>query len=208
MLLLYAVVEIAILEVAITFFDALVNLDSRELIPCFAAVVMALACAIERTPAMRLFVVAAVLGSLARGGVEIASDVPAGYAMARWVHSPIMAAVRSFPAHTIIYSNAPDASYLLADRSASSVPEIEDFSTLERNPRLPAQLAEIRRTLSARGGAVVYVRGIKRGYLPSEAALGRLLRLRLIRETRDGAIYALRPPAALPHSSKASANNS
>lgn len=196
LLVLYAVVQIVILEVAITFFDAEVNLDSRELVPCFVAVVMALACSIERTPAVRLLVAAAVVGSLARGGVEMASDLPAGYAMPRWVHSPIMAAVRKLPARTIIYTNAPDASYLLADRAPASVPETEDFSTLKRNPRLGAQLTEIGHTLSTRGGVVVYVRGLGRDYLPSEASLVQVLRLRLIRQTSDGAIYALSQPAA------------
>jgi hypothetical protein len=196
LLVLYAVVQIVMLEVAITFFDALVNLDSRELIPCFAAVVMAVACSIERTPALKLVVGLAVIGALARGGVEIASDIPGGYAEPRWVHSPIMAALRALPPRTVVYTNAPDAGYLLADRVTSSVPEEVDFSTLERNPRLDAQLAEIRRTLSARGGVLVYVRGLGRDYLPSEASLVRRLPLRLVRQTSDGAVYALARPGA------------
>ncbi len=194
LLVLYAVVQIVVLEVAITFFDAEVNLDTRELLPCFVAVVMALACSIERTPALKLLVAVAVVGSLARGGVEIASDVPAGYAKTRWVESPTMAAVRALPARTVIYSNAPDAIYLLAHRATASVPEVEDFSTLELNARLAAQLAELRRTLAARGGLLVYVRGLGRDYLPSETSLVRELQLRLVRETSDGAIYALSGP--------------
>jgi len=194
LLVLYAVVQIVVLELAITFFDAEVNLDTRELLPCFVAVVMALACSIERTPALKLLVAAAVVGSLVRGGVEIASDVPAGYATARWVESPTMAAVRALPARTVIYSNAPDALYLLADRATSSVPEEVDFSTLKRNPHVGAQLAELRRTLAARGGLLVYVRGLGRDYLPSEPSLVRKLQLLLVRETSDGAIYSLSGP--------------
>jgi hypothetical protein len=184
-------VQIVVLEIAITFFDALVNLDSRELIPCFIAVVMALACSIERTTAMRLLVAAAVIASVARGAVEIGKDVPLYYRTAHWASSPVMAAVRALPRNTIIYSNAPDAIYLLDKRSTSSVPEIDDFSTRKRNPHLPAQLAEIGHTLSTRGGVVVYVRGLHREYLPSEDALVRDLSLRLIRNTRDGAVYGL-----------------
>jgi hypothetical protein len=190
LLVLYAVVQIVVLEIAITFFDAEVNLDTRELLPCFVAVVMALACSIERTPVLKLLVAAAVVGALARGGVEIASDVPAGYATARWVESPTMAAVRALPARTVIYSNAPDALYLLADRATSSVPEEVNFSTLKRNTRLGAQLAELRRTLAARTGLLVYVRGLGRDYLPSESSLVHELQLRLVRETSDGAIYS------------------
>jgi hypothetical protein len=196
LLVLYAVVQIVVLEIAITFFDALVNLDSRELIPCFVAVVLAIACSIERTPALKLIVALAVIGAVARGGVEIASDIPGGYAESRWVHSPIIAAVRALPKRTVVYTNAPDAAYLLANRALSSVPEAEDFSTLKLNPRLGEQLAEIRRTLATRGGVVVYVRGLGRDYLPSEASLVRELRLRLVRETSDGAIYSLSGTAA------------
>jgi hypothetical protein len=191
LLVLYAVVQIVVLEIAITFFDAEVNLDTRELLPCFVAVVIALACSIERTPALKLIVALAVIGALARGGIEIASDVPGGYAEPRWVHSPIMAALRALPARTVVYTNAPDAGYLLAGRASASIPEEVDFSTLRRNTRLNAQLAEIRRTLAARGGVVLYVRGLGRDYLPSEDSLVRRLPLRAVRQTSDGAIYAL-----------------
>jgi hypothetical protein len=196
LLLLFAFVQIVALEIAITFFDALVNLDSRELIPCFIAVVMALACSIERTTAMRLLVATAVVASVARGAVEIGRDVPLDYRTARWTSSPVMAAVGALPRDTIVYSNAPDAIYLLDRRSTSSVPEMDDFSTRKRNPRFLAQLAEIGHTLATRGGVVVYVRGLHREYLPSEGALVRDLSLRLIRDTRDGAIYGLSRPAA------------
>ncbi len=196
LLVLFAVVQVVMLEVAITFFDAGVDLEPLEFIPVFVAVVMAVACAIDRTSAAKLLVGAAVIASLARAGVEISSDVPAYYGSPRWVHSPIMAAVRAVPARTIIYTNAPDAIYLLDDRATSSIPETTDFSTLKPNSRLGAQLAEIRRTLHTRGGLVVYVRGLKRSFLPSEASLVRLLALKLVDDTSDGAIYALARPAS------------
>jgi len=189
LLLLFVVVQIVVLEVAITFVDALVNLDSRELLPGFVAVVMALACAVSRTSAMRLVIGLAVVASVARGGVEIARNMPGDYRESRWTHSAVMAAVRALPPSTIIYSNAPDAIYLLDGRAVSSIPERKDFSTLKRNRRYDAQLAEIRTVLAARGGVVVFVRGLKRSYLPSEQMLVSELSLQRIGETRDGAIY-------------------
>ncbi len=190
LLVLFAVVQIVMLEVAITFFDAGVELSPREFAPVLLALVIAVACAIERTSAMKLLAAAAAAASVASAGVGIAS-VPEDYGMPRWVHSPIMAAVRALPARTIIYTNAPDAIYLLDDRATSSIPETVDFSTKKRNGRFGAQLAEIRHTLSTRGGLVVFVRGLVRGFLPSEASLVRLLPLRLLRSTSDGAIYGL-----------------
>ena len=195
LLLLFAVVQIVILEVAITFFDAGVNLDPYELVPVFVAVVMAVACAIDRPTAMKLLVTAVVAACVVRVGMDIATNVPGDFAEPHWVHSPIVAAVRTLPTRTVIYTNAPDVLYLLDGRATSSIPETVDFSTLKQNSRFDAQLAEIRETLSARRGRVVYVRGLGRTFLPSEASLIRLLPLRLLRDTSDGAIYALAPQA-------------
>ena len=76
--------------------------------------------------------------------------------------------------------------------ATSSIPETVDFSTLKTNPHFHAQIEEIRRTLLARGGYVVYVRGLGRDtFLPSEASLRRLLSLQLVRSAPDGAIYKI-----------------
>jgi hypothetical protein len=103
-----------------------------------------------------------------------------------------VAAVRALPARAVIYSDAPDVLYMLDGRATSSIPETEDFSTLKDNSRFEAQIAEIRQTLSGRGGYVVYVRGLGRGsFLPSESTLRRLLDLRPVDQVRDGAVYTL-----------------
>jgi hypothetical protein len=188
------VVQVVILEIAITFFDAGVNLDTDEFIPLFLALVVAAACAVKGTPVMKVVVIAIVVASAVRFGVDTTTHPTFGYAMPVWVKSPIMADVRALPANAVIYTNAPDAIYLLADRATASIPERLDFSTLKQNTRFDAQLAEIRRTLTTRGGFVVYVRGLGRdSFLPTEASLERALSLRLVRNTRDGAIYTIPP---------------
>lgn len=193
LLVLFAIVQLVVLEVAITFVDAGVDLDRYELIPVFLAVVIAVACSIDRTALMRFVTAAAVVGCVLRFGVDTISDPTAGYATPAWSHSPIMAAVRDLPARSIIYTNAPDAIYLLDHRATSSVPETTDFSTLKTNPQFGAQLQEIRRTLSTRGGYVVFVRGLGRGaFLPTEAELRSRLSLQLVRNVADGAIYSIR----------------
>jgi hypothetical protein len=194
LLALFMVVQVVILEIAITFFDAGVNLDTDEFIPLFLALVVAVACAVKRTPAMRVVVIAVVVVSAVRFGVDTTTHPTFGYAMPVWVKSPIMADVRALPANAVIYSNAPDAIYLLADRATASIPERVDFSTLKQNTRFDAQLGEIRQTLTTRGGFVVYVRGLGRdSFLPTESSLERALSLRLVRNTRDGAIYTIPP---------------
>jgi len=65
-LVLYAVVQIVVLEVAITFFDAGVNPEPREFIPIFLAVVLALACGVARTKPVMIVTGLPVVGCALR----------------------------------------------------------------------------------------------------------------------------------------------
>jgi hypothetical protein len=196
LLLLFIVVQIVFLEVAITFFDAGVNLDPYEFIPIFVAVVLIAVCSMTDDRWLTVFTVALVAASIVHGGVQEISHPVSGYADQNWRHSAIIKDVRALPAGTIIYTDAPDALYLLADRTTSSVPETVDFSTLKPNVHFQQQLGQIRHTLLTRGGVVVYVRGVGRdSFLPTEAYLRRSLGLTLVRNARDGAIYKISSPS-------------
>jgi hypothetical protein len=187
------VVQIVILEVAITFFDAGVTVDARELMPVFLAVVLALACAVPRTAWVKVVTMVAVVGCLARFAVTNITQPPGGYTTPRWQHSALIRDIRALPSRSVIYTDAPDVLYLLDNRATSSVPETVDFSTLKANPRFQAQIEEMRRTLANRPGYVVYVRSLGRDtFLPSEAVLRRLLNLQMVANTSDGAIYTVK----------------
>jgi hypothetical protein len=193
---LFAVVEIVILEVAITFVDAGVNLDSREFIPIYVAVVVGLACGLAPGRTVKLAALLLVVGCGLRFGIDSATQPAGGYLTPHWTHSPVLADVRALPTNAVIYTDAPDVLYLLDGRATSTVPETVDFSTLQTNPHFMAQIAEIRRTLSSRPGYVVYIRGLGRqSFVPSEASLRRLLSLQLVKNTSDGAIYTVGPPS-------------
>ena len=192
LLIFFIVVQVVILEIAITFFDAGVSLDSLEFIPLFLALVVALACSVKGTTVNKLVAIALVVACVARFAVDTTTHPTSGYATPVWVKSPIMADVRALPSNAVIYTNAPDALYLLADRATSSIPERVDYSTLKPNTHFDAQLGQVRHTLAARGGFVVYVRGLGRdSFLPTETALRHELPLRLVRNARDGAIYTI-----------------
>jgi hypothetical protein len=190
-LLMFAIVQIVILEIAVTFVDAGVNLEPREFIPIFVAVVLAMACAVGQYPTARTMTfVAASLFVV--GGIVSLVNPAHGYAKSYWKHNRVLADIRAMPKSTVIYTNAPDAVYLLAHRAVSSVPETRDFSTLEINPRFTAQIREIRSTLETRGGYLVYIRGLHRDdFLPTESRLRHLLPLHLVRNEPDGAIYSI-----------------
>jgi len=200
-LVLFAVIQVGVLVVANTFVDAGVNLEPRQVIYVFVALVMAAACSLPDTGSVKIATWIVVALFLVRGGLGIATNPGGGYSptpqvsSATWHDSPIIAAVRGLPASKIIYTNAPDALYLLDNRATSSVPELVDFSTVKKNPEFSSQIAEIRHTLLTRGGYVVYLRGFPRGnFLPSEATLRRLLSLQVVRNVRDGAIYRISDP--------------
>ncbi|HEY7948304.1 MAG TPA: hypothetical protein VID75_11570, partial [Acidimicrobiales bacterium] len=72
-LVLYAVVQIVVLEVAITFFDAGVDLEPREFIPIFLAVVLAVACGVARTRAVMVVTALLVVGGALRFGIDSAT---------------------------------------------------------------------------------------------------------------------------------------
>jgi hypothetical protein len=191
-LVLYAIIQIVVLEVAITFFDAGVDLEPREFIPIFVAVVIAVACGVARTKPVMIVTLLLVIGCALRFGIDTATSPPGDYTTPRWQHSAILADVKALPAHSIIYSDAPDWIYMLAGRATSTVPETMDFSTLKQNIRFSAQIREIRETLTARGGYVVYIRTLGReSFLPSEATLRKLLSLHLVDNSRYGAIYTI-----------------
>jgi hypothetical protein len=197
-LILFAVVQVVFLELSVTFYDAAVR-NPDQLIPVLAAVVMAMACVIDRKTLIRALAVLAAAACLTRAIAGL-PDVPSGFASTNWVHSPIVEAVETLPPRSVIYTNAPDVIYLLDGRAVSSIPETTDLSTLVRNPRFTAELAEIDRTLSTRGGFVVFVRGLDRPFLPSESSLVHLLDLRIVRNTASGAIYAVSKAAGSnPH---------
>jgi hypothetical protein len=191
----FAIVQVVILEVATTFVDAGVDLDSREFVPIYLAVVMAVACGVARadwTKAVAVAAVAAVAASALRFGIDTTTTPPGAYTTPAWNHSPIVAAVRALPRRAVIYTDAPDVLYMLDGRATSSIPETQDFSTLKDNGRFEAQITEIEQTLLARGGYVVFVRGLGRSsFLPGETTLRRLLDLRPVNQVRDGAVYTI-----------------
>jgi hypothetical protein len=113
-----------------------------------------------------------------------------GYKSDSWRRSATMARVERLPPDTRVYSNAPDAVYLLTGREVKSIPPRVDPLADQPNPSYARRLRELRRSL--RGGAVVaYFHAVdNRPYLPDESTLRRQASLSLTRRIADGALYA------------------
>ena len=89
-----------------------------------------------------------------------------------------------------VFSNAPDALYVLTGRPARLIPLKADPFTRRENERFEDDLARLERDIGGRSGVVVYFRWLRwRWYLPSERELVQRLRLGAIVTAREGAIY-------------------
>src|SRR5262249_24589411 len=98
--------------------------------------------------------------------------------------------VRALRDDVRVFSNAPDALYVLTGRPARLVPLKADPFTRRENERFTEDLARLEQDLGGRAGVVVYFRWLRwRWYLPPERELVERLRLVTIASAREGAMY-------------------
>lgn len=117
-----------------------------------------------------------------------------GFASHSWATSPTVGAVKALPPDATILSNAPDTLNYLTGRKTNFIPFVvqrrtglEDLS----NP-LPQQLNNIREYLRERNTYIVFLDRVDwRFYLISENDLRKSIKLKMVRQERDGRIYAL-----------------
>jgi len=81
-----------------------------------------------------------------------------GLTAAAWDDSPVLAAVAALPPDAPVYSNAPEAVFLLTGRSASPLPAHTDYLSGRMRPRYGAELAAVDDRLVREDGVVVWLR--------------------------------------------------
>jgi hypothetical protein len=113
-----------------------------------------------------------------------------GYHRTGWRASPTVRALEDLPPGALIYSNAPDAIYLLTGRDTLSLPAKVHFAAPQPDSLDPV-LSDFEEKLNG-GGLIVYFKriGTRSGRLPGQAELERWFRLRIVTRTSDGVIYA------------------
>ena len=113
-----------------------------------------------------------------------------GYAAQPWRESPLIRHLRGWDASGSIFSNAPDAIYLLSGHPAVMIPRKVNTATHHMNANYLDDLEFVRNRLQVHNGLLVYFSGVRwRWYLPSEQELKKTLGLRLILQEEDGSIY-------------------
>ncbi len=188
----------------ISFYDAATPLDGRILSPVFVAglilVLTHLQQASSRGQVARWLgllglPVAGVLicGYLVQSvpQVSTANQVGINYTGREWRQSDTIHRVAGLPAAALIYSNAPDAIYLLTGRMANLLPPHANIYTQHANAYYTAQMDLIRVQAARQPVFLVYFRTVYRMYLPLEAELQQVWPLGPAQAGSDGAIYRL-----------------
>jgi len=112
-----------------------------------------------------------------------------GYEGRDWKLSETMKELEKYPESIMIYSNGPDAIYLLTGRTAKMLPLVENPYTLEKNDTYYLQMELMEKGIKEKEGIIVFFDKITRLYLPTEDRLKEELNLRPLVEKTDGTIY-------------------
>ncbi|MEA2827126.1 MAG: hypothetical protein QOG43_1565 [Actinomycetota bacterium] len=81
-----------------------------------------------------------------------------GLTAAAWDHSTVLAAIAALPPDVAVYSNAPEAIFLLIGRATSPLPAHTDYLSDRRRPEFAAELAATAARLGTGGAVVVWFR--------------------------------------------------
>jgi hypothetical protein len=182
----FVVAYLVVLVADRVFLDATGRLDLRFLTVLHVVAVVGLLPWLNRVLAGRARAAAAAggLALLAVHGLNAGSWVADGFTDAgvtrrgltasAWDESAVVAAVAALPPGVPVYSNGPDAIFLLTGRSTSSLPAHTDYLSGRRRPTYQAELAAMSDRLSRAGGVVVWLRpyAFRQRFLAPVADLG------------------------------------
>jgi hypothetical protein len=179
-------------------------LDRRFLAPIYVALVMCLAALVHRlsspmrsaptlgASAVTTMALLAVIYCGTAAAWTLRSYVTGlGYAAKSWTESALIARVRELPDQTPIYSNAPDAVYLLTRRNCFWLPG--RASPLVDGGKGPPASSSSQVVQQLRDGqpVVVFFDAVHRSGALSRRELLDAVALRPIAESSDGAMYAV-----------------
>lgn len=186
-----------------TFIESDLPMDARILAPLYPCALLTLlpwlsraACWVSERArgAARVAIPLALAALVAPRGVDWVARASAdgmGYAAASWKASAVIAATKGLPQGARIYTNAPDALYILTGKRTSRLPRAVDQHSRIPNARYGAELALIAEDLVEHEGVIVLLDRVAwRWYLPSEEDLVNALPLVPVARVADGVIYA------------------
>lgn len=180
------------------------RLDGRFLLPLRPLAVLVLAPVVHRAVtgrARRTVVVVAGAGLLALHTVQALAWTVTGMGddslgrrnlTARaWTQSEVLATVAALPPSVPVYTDGPDAVFLLTGRRTESLPRHHDLLTGEARPGYERELATMADRLRRDGGVVVWFSpfAFRSGFLPTPADVEREVPLTPVQRDEVGVLY-------------------
>jgi hypothetical protein len=208
LLLWFAPLYLVFVLTSMTWFDASTELDFRILCPLYVAMMPLIATS--------FFVLASAIHArnpdnlrwiLLGGGLLMAFEIARaavwavdmrphglGYSTPAWQNSGLIALARKLPGDALIYSNAPDALYLLAGRLAKPIPKLVQPGSREDTGTSAQMLKLMQHDLKVHLGYVLYFSSIDRNYFVAEDRLRQAFKAKRIYSGSDGTGFMEKPP--------------
>lgn len=187
-LVLFAWSQLLVVIASRLLVDRFIWIDARHLTPSWVALLMATALwwasrpatSWWRAPTVERVVTATTITVLLVASITAFRTVtwpegPWGNLRTDWGSSPIVAATRSTEGEAVVYTNRPDITLLLAERTSRALPLAVSPSTGRPNPDYAAEMAALCAEVQARRAIVVLVDDLDPGWsMPEERAERRL----------------------------------
>lgn len=201
----FILIYVASLIISISFVDAHTHFTDRILSPAYiSALIIILYILNKLLPALKrsqilsiicvIFLFAFSVLSIHRA-TSFLSNVYSnglGYANKQWQQSETIKKVRNLNPQTLVFSNAPDAIYILTGKYTHLFPIKINPCTQLASDNYLSELASMRQKLKNMDGLVIYFNTVTFWFLPSESELREKLPLRLIAREADASIYKVR----------------
>jgi hypothetical protein len=204
LLILFILIYTGFLIFSISFFDAHTLMDYRILSPIYVSGLILVLWMIQRllsyTKEIPLLKSILLLTGIAFSGSYLVrgtgwiihtSRDGQGYASKAWHNSEIIKKIRNLPSEIPIFTNLPDAVYILTGRSAFMIPDKVNPESRQTNNNYLSEIDRMREWLKNKDGVLIYFNTIQRWYLPQENELKEQLQLLLIARETDGSMYKI-----------------
>jgi 4-amino-4-deoxy-L-arabinose transferase-like glycosyltransferase len=206
LLVLFVLMYGGFLLLSISFLDANTPLDNRILSPVYASLLIIgvyaatrLTAANPHKPLIRWSLVA-LAGLLVVNWLRLSLPTLSlmhnqgiGFSTPAWQDSALLDQLKALPTDVMIYSNAPDAVYLLAGRPAARLPRIFELSSQQENTAYPEEMQAVGAQMIAGQAVIAFFTSQGRQSNPSQEDLLAALDLEISQQFADGLIFTTRP---------------
>ncbi|MDD5727416.1 MAG: hypothetical protein PHV59_02525 [Victivallales bacterium] len=199
-LAIYSVLYVILLFVSISFFDAHTPVDCRLLLPVYLALVIASAVTIAASSKvyrslLKAFTVIVFFSVSINTIPAISAAVRIHgfgneYSTKAWQNALSIKLVYDIPADMVIYSNGPDAIWLITRKDAQMLPLKIVPYTLMPNKNYHKQINQVITQCEKGTAVIIYLDRITwRPHLPSKQEISSLFRSPLVLPLKDGLAY-------------------